>query len=177
MPEPAERAGQASEASDIGPAQPVERLAEVVVVPRQRIGQRCRAVVALRVRAFGERLEELGVAIASPIRVFALSESFGGIRADGGEHREALAISANETAVDERCEHVEVGAAHGFGRIQPELARKDAQTGEEILLLVVQELVAPGERVTQRPMPGRLVARAAGQQLEAVAQPVQHRVG
>ena len=177
VPEPTECAGQARKAADIGSAQPVERLAKVVVVARERIGQRCRAVVALRVRAFGKRLEELGMAIASPIRILALSEPLGGIRANGGKHREALAFSADEAAVDERCQHVEVGAAYGFGRIQPELAREDAQTGEELLLLIVQELVAPGQGGTQRPMPGGLVARAAGQQLEAVAEPVEHRFG
>jgi hypothetical protein len=54
---------------------------------------------------------------------------------------------------------------------------KTPSRAEELFLAVVEEVVAPGERVAQRLLPRGKVACAAGQKLQALAEPLQHRFG
>ena len=48
---------------------------------------------------------------------------------------------ASEALVDERLKDVEVGVAHLFGRIEGAAAGEDGEAGEELLLVVAQQVV------------------------------------
>jgi hypothetical protein len=61
--------------------------------------------------------------------------------------------------------------------VQAERAREHAEGREQLTLRIGQEVMAPGERASQGAMAGRKVARAAGEEPQAVGQPCQHRVG
>jgi hypothetical protein len=78
--------------------------------------------------------------------------------------------------VDERDERAEVGAADGFGGVECGAAGEDGEPREERLLVAVEELVAPVQGGAERPVPGRCVARACGQQLEPAFEAFEHRV-
>ena len=116
-------------------------------------------------------------------------ELFGGKATDGFEHRDA---SATGTAVDllhqalvhqraERIDNVDV--------IEPRHAPRDGldglergagkhrEHGDQSLLVVGEQFVAPADRVAQGAVAGGRVARAAGQQVEPVAEPFDQRLG
>ena len=54
---------------------------------------------------------------------------------------------------------------------------EDRQAAEQAPLVLVQQVVAPGDGVAQRLLAGREIARAAGQQRQPALQPAQHRLG
>ena len=56
-----------------------------------------------------------------------------------------------------------------LGRLEGEAAGEDGQAAEEGLLLGVEQVVAPGDRVAHRLLAGRQVARPAGQQRQPLA--------
>jgi hypothetical protein len=66
---------------------------------------------------------------------------------------------------------------HPLGGLQREPAGEHGQTAEEALLGVAQQVVAPGDGVAQGLVTGRRIARAAGQQAQAMAHQRQHRGG
>ena len=66
------------------------------------------------------------------------------------EHPEALVAPADEALVDERLERVEVRVADRLGRRERAAADEDREPREDPLLVVVQEVVRPGDRRTQR---------------------------
>ena len=70
---------------------------------------------------------------------------------------------------------VEVSAAHVLDRLERAAPDEDGEAAKERLLVVVEELEAPADRVAQRSMPGGRIPRARGEQLEAVLQPGEHR--
>ena len=86
-------------------------------------------------------------------------------------------VPLDEALGDERGERVQLGAADLLGRLEREAAGEGAEPREELFLAVVEEVVAPGERVAQRLLPRGKVACAAGQKLQALAEPLQHRFG
>ena len=81
--------------------------------------------------------------------------------------------SVDDALVDQGGEQVDdVGhARHGFGRLNGEAAGEDAETPEQPLLLVRQELVAPSNRRLESALPRRGVARSL--QRDAGAQSLQ----
>ena len=102
-------------------------------------------------------------------------EQLARVLADRLEHAEALAVGADEALVDERAERVEISAAHLLDRLERAAPDEDGEPAEERLLVVVEELDAPADRVAQRSVPGGGVARARGEELESVLQPSEHR--
>ena len=68
-----------------------------------------------------------------------------------------------------------VSAAHLVDGVERAAAREDGEAAEERPLVVVEELEAPADRVAQRSMPGRRIARPRGEKLERVLQPGEHR--
>src|SRR2546425_104027 len=85
--------------------------------------------------------------------------------ADRLEHAEALALAPHETLVDETGHGIERGFAHGPRRFQRKPAGKDAEACEKIALALVEQVVAPSDRVADGLLALRHVACAAGQQL------------
>ena len=59
------------------------------------------------------------------------------------------------------------GPAHGLGGRLSDAAGKNAQPREHVAPLRGQQLIAPGDRVAQRPLPRRQVARPACQERQA----------
>ena len=80
---------------------------------------------------------------------------------------------AEQALVDERAERVELGFADLLGGLERAAAGEDGQAGEELLLGLVEQVVAPGDRRPQRLLALRGVARAAGQQRQPVLEPLE----
>ena len=70
--------------------------------------------------------------------------------------REPLAFGAHEALVDERAEDLEVSAADLLDRLERASADEDGQASKERLLVVVEEIDAPADRVAQRSMARRV---------------------
>ena len=66
--------------------------------------------------------------------------------ADRLEHPEALVRVADQALLDERLQRVEIGVSHAFGRLQRATAPEHGEPGEQSSLLVVEQIVAPGDR-------------------------------
>ena len=94
------------------------------------------------------------------VRLGARVEQLARVLADRLEHAEALAVGTDEALVDERAEGVEVSAAHLLCRLERAPADEDGEAAKQRRLMLVEELDAPADRVAQRSMPGRRVARA-----------------
>src|SRR5438132_11863314 len=161
VPEPAERAGKLEEALRRARAQPIERGAEVVVLALQEIEILLLSLAAPLVRIFGERFEIRRMPIATGAGEIALGEFFEGEGADRFEHAEALVLAPHETLVDETGHSIERGFAHGLCCFKREPARKEAELREEIALVFLKQVVTPRDRVADRLLALRHVARAA----------------
>ena len=109
------------------------------------------------------------------------------VLADRLEHPEArlavgvLAQPQQQALLDERVEVFEgvaraVRVADGRGRLEPEAADEDGQAPEQRLLPLEQQVVAPGDRVAQRPLALVGVLGAAGQQGQPLVEPAQERL-
>ena len=118
-----------------------------------------------------------GVSAADVVRFCRRVEQLAGVLADRLEHAEALAVDANEALVDERAERVEISTAHLLDRLERAASGEDGEAAEERPLVVVEELDAPADRVAQRSMPSRRVARPGGEELEAPLEAREHRRG
>jgi hypothetical protein len=101
--------------------------------------------------------------------------------ADRLEHPEALVpvrigAAADEALVEERRKRVEVRATHRFGRLESAAAAEDCEPGEQPLFVVVEEVVAPSDRRTQRGV--ALVGVAAAlEQVEPLRDPLEQLLG
>ncbi len=121
--------------------------------------------------------------VAGRRRLAALRQLLQRVGADRLQHREArlpirVGRRVHESLVDQRRHPVQDVAraradGHRLGRLQGEAADEDGQPAEQRPLLAGQQVVAPGDRVAQGPLPRRGVARAPRQQGQAVRQPGQ----
>src|SRR5205085_10632099 len=90
---------------------------------------------------------------------------------------------ADEALVDERRDRVErpadrlVVRAHRVCDLERAAAAEDAEPREQPLLGRVEQVVAPLDRRSQRPLPLGEVARAAGEETEALAESGEDRLG
>ena len=109
-----------------------------------------------------EREVALGVGALHRFGLARFGEPTARVLADRLEEDEAgLAVGivdlAQQALVDERAEEIHHlaepqpfrGAAHGLGRLERAAAAEDAEPGEQLLLTLVQELVAPVDRAAQ----------------------------
>ena len=98
------------------------------------------------------------------------------VLADRLEHPVAVAVAADEALVDEGGERVELGLADLLDRLERGAAGEDREPGEELALVVAEQVVRPGDR-----RPERLLARvgvaAALEQVEAVPEPLEDLLG
>ena len=74
--------------------------------------------------------------------------------ADRLEHPEALlavrvGAAADEALVEQRRQCVEVRGTNRFGGVEGAAAAEDREPGEELLFVVVEQVVAPGDRGAQ----------------------------
>ncbi len=110
------------------------------------------------------------------------------VLADRLQHRESRPVDrvlgSEEALVGERrADGQYVGldfARHGAYRVnslERAAADEHGQAAEEATLRLAQELMAPGERVPERPLPSRRVARPAREEREAGLQVGQQRPG
>jgi hypothetical protein len=81
--------------------------------------------------------------------------------ADGLEQLEAIVGSPDHAAVDECGQRVDLGVADGFRGLERESAGEYGQPREQRPLALLQQVVAPLQRVPQRLLALRQVARAA----------------
>ncbi len=68
--------------------------------------------------------------------------------------------ASEEALVEEGRERIEVGVADLFGGLERERAAKDGKPCEELLLIAVEEVVAPRDRRAEGRVPVIGVARA-----------------
>ena len=131
----------------------------------------------------GDREEVLGVpapdSSASPLDLQALER----VRADRLQHREArlavgLFLLAEQAVVDQRREPGEdvLAAADGLGGVERAAAGEDGEAREERLLVRAEQVVAPVDRRAERLLAGGQVARAAGEEVEALLEPREQRL-
>ena len=106
-------------------------------------GEEVRRVSSSDVVLLGGRVEEIARVLANRL-----------------EHAEARALRTHETLIDERAEAVEISAAHVLCRLERASPDEDGEATKERPLIVVQEVDTPADRVAQRPVPGRGVARS-----------------
>ena len=105
-----------------------------------------------------------------PVR--RLVEPLERILADRVEHAEAAAAPPpNQALLDERLEDVELGVAYGLRRVERKAAGEHRQPPEELLLVRLEQLVAPLDRRAQRALARRGVARGAGEERQAPVEP------
>jgi hypothetical protein len=78
----------------------------------------------------------------------------------------------DEALVDQRLQYVQLGGAHLLGRFQCAAAGENGQAGEESLLLLGEELVAPVDRGPQRLL-ACLGISAALEQIEPLGKALQ----
>ena len=75
---------------------------------------------------------------------------------------------AEEALVDEGLEGVEVGVADVFGCFEGAAAAEDGEAGEEALLVVGEEVVAPFDRGAQGALSLGQVSGAAGEERQSL---------
>ena len=81
-----------------------------------------------------------------------------------------------EALVDERLERVEVGVADFLGRVEDAAAGEDSEAGEELPLVVGEQVMRPFNRRAQGLL-ARVGAAAALEQIEPLGEPFEHLPG
>ena len=104
-------------------------------------------------------------------------EALRGELADRLEHRQPLALAADEALRGQRREVVDGCAADGFGRVERETPDQHAEPGEDVLLALIEKVVAPRDRVPKRLLPRRQVSSSSGQKLEPLVEPREQLLG
>ena len=108
-----------------------------------------------------------------------VAEELEGVLADRLEQAEAWHVveigSADEVGVDESCERVQVRGADLLRGFERGATGKDGKPGEHGALGRCQEPDAPIERLSERLLSRRKIARATGEDGKPVAQPLTQR--
>ena len=89
------------------------------------------------------------------------------------EHPVAPAVGAHKAPVDESFQRVKLGVADGLRGLKRAAAGEHRQPGEQPLLLLVEQPVAPVDRRLQRALAPRRVARPAGKHRQAALEPIE----
>ena len=131
---------------------------------------------------FGEVQKKVAMRLTHQGLLAAGDETFQAEFADRLEHEKAgfaigLFLLPEQVFIDERgqpVEHAKLppgdGPAHAFGRFKGMSPDEHGQPAKEPLFVFRQEIVAPGDGFSERPVPGGQVACTAGQQVEAMLQ-------
>src|SRR5205085_3690458 len=87
-----------------------------------------------------------------------------------------IGAASDEALVEQRRKRVEVRATDCFGRLEGAAAAEDGEPGEQLLFIVVEEVVAPGDRGAKRCV--ALVGVAAAlEQVEPLPDPLEQLLG
>ena len=121
-------------------------------------------LIATLVQGSAERFGDVEHVESMPPAQFSLLAARGqalpGVLADRLQHPEALARVPEEALVDQRLEGVQIGLGDLLCGLQRAAAGEDGQSGEQPLLVLLQQLVAPLDRRAQRPLAGLRVTAA-----------------
>jgi hypothetical protein len=71
-------------------------------------------------------------------------------------------------------EQRKVGVGRALGCVEIEAPREDRQPREQHLLLFAEECIAPFDGRAKRPLSFGQIARASGEQVEVMLEPVEH---
>src|SRR5262249_28352603 len=144
-----------------------DRGADVVVVELEAIEQVATARRQVRLRTFGKREKELGMACSNDVCLARLEQSLGRVLADGLEPRQPrLRLRRSEREEVFLCEcgdashDVAVVAADGVCRVDRPAAGEDGEARERRLLSSREEVVAPRQCVPQRLLALWMIARS-----------------
>ena len=184
LPEAPERPGEPQRRLRL-PAcrRPAERRPEIVVLRLQpRQPRRLLRAGQCGLRLLREREEVRGVRRAIASILVARPQPLARVFADRLQHPEAglavrvallpqQALPQQAATASSTSTAALLAAADRGDRLQPRAAREDRQAPEERLLRRREQPIAPGDRLPQRPLPVRQVARAARQQSEPLVEP------
>jgi hypothetical protein len=153
---------------------PAKRCVEVVdlgVQPRQVLDATRPHKHLFGPMALGQREEVVVVALAHRPRVTNGRESLGRVRADRFEHphpapRVRITAADEEVLGDQAVERVEPGVGDRLGRLHGRAAGEHREAREAMLLAIAEQIVAPVDGRTQRPLAGRRVSGAGAQRAE-----------
>ncbi len=112
-----------------------------------------------RARVLREAEVVLRVAAADGLSLVALGQPFRCELTHRLQYGKApVWIGPDEAQLDERREIAVVRRAHVLRRLRGAAAPKDGEPSEQLLLRLAEQVVAPGDRRRQRPLPGRRVS-------------------
>src|SRR3954470_7076809 len=161
--------------------EPVERGAEIRLLG---VDERIAAVAPPALDTFDgkvgllrHRQEEAGVRVPQRVLLAGVTQALERELADRLEHPEpALFADADEALVDERLKAVEVGFADGLGRLERATICEHREPSEQPLLVLLQQVVRPFDRRSQRLLPN-LGVPAAAEQVEPATEPLEQLTG
>ena len=150
----------------------IERGSEVGELALHRVeGGAAAGHTQLRPQAFGEHEEVLGVRTANRIRVRREGELGRGELADDLELSHALVADLGQALGHERVEHGDGRVRHRLRGVDLAAAAEHGEPAECLLLVFVEQRVAPLERRPDRALARRRVARTGLQQRQHVPKP------
>ena len=120
--------------------------------------------------------EEVTVmALANRLGIDPGREALARVRAHHLEHHQpggpvGARAAYQEALGDEAIEHVEVGAGDVLRRLDRRAAGEHSKAGEALLLVVVEQVVAPVDRRAQRPLACWRIPRAGRRRAESRVQ-------
>ena len=91
--------------------------------------------------------------------------------ADRLEHREPAVSLADEALVDERGERLQVAVADSLRRLERPAAGEDREARQSLLLMLLEQVVAPGDRRPQRLLSLGSIPGATREEREPLLQP------
>ena len=89
------------------------------------------------------------------------------------EHPEPTLFLARQALLDERRKGVQIRLDDLLGSCERETAHEDGEPREELLLFLVQQLVAPGNRVPEGALPVGKITGASGEHGESLVEPLE----
>ena len=125
---------------------------------------------------FGDVEDEEGVPPHHLRLLAACRKPLTGVLPDRLEHPEALCRVAEEALVDQRLQRVEVHPGDRVGRLHRAAAAEDGQSGEQPLLVGLEQFVAPLDGGAQRLL-ARIGVPPALEQVEPPRQPLEDLLG
>ena len=157
--------------------QPVESSSEVVMLSFQAVQPFFGVATQMRLRLLRHRQEMLGVPSPNSARFSRILEPLHGELPDRLEHPEPVTSPTQEALVDERLHDVQVGLSDRFGGRQRAASPEHGQPGEQALLLLREQVVAPLDGRSKGSLSFRKIPRPAGQQRQALFEPLEDLPG
>ena len=160
-------------------ARPLKRAPDVVLVCNRQVKTLSPGAEppGVQVRALGEFEEVIGVRIAHQRRLVGPLELVECELANGFEHDEATAATAKQALVDERLDEVRVHPGDRLDRIQRRTAAKHRECAKAPCLVLIEELVAPGDCGVERALAIGDVASSRNEDRQSTFEPRKEHLG